>query len=61
MEGRITKERGKLVVPDQVIIPFIEGDGVGPEITAVMHKVVNQAVKKAYSGKRAILWKTTTF
>ncbi|NBK23324.1 MAG: NADP-dependent isocitrate dehydrogenase [Spirochaetia bacterium] len=57
MEGRITKERGKLVVPDQVIIPFIEGDGVGPEITAVMHKVVNQAVKKAYSGKRAILWK----
>lgn len=57
MEGRITKESGKLVVPDQVTIPFIEGDGVGPEITSVMQKVVNQAVKKAYANQRTILWK----
>ena len=46
---------GKLQVPQQVEIPFIEGDGVGPEITAVTQKVVDAAVTKAYGGKRRIL------
>ncbi len=48
---------GKLQVPQQVEIPFIEGDGVGPEITAVTQKVVNAAIAKAYDGERQILWK----
>lgn len=48
---------GKLQVQQQVEIPFIEGDGVGPEITAVTQKVVDAAVTKAYGGKRRILWK----
>lgn len=46
-----------LVVPDQVIIPFIEGDGVGSEITPICQSIVNTAIKKAYNGKREILWK----
>lgn len=45
-----------LNVPDQLIIPYIEGDGTGIDITPVMLKVVNAAVKKAYAGKRAIHW-----
>ncbi|MDR2810317.1 MAG: NADP-dependent isocitrate dehydrogenase [Tannerellaceae bacterium] len=54
---RITKENGKLTIPHQVTIPFIEGDGVGKEITPVMQQVVNDAVAKAYQGKRSIEWK----
>ena len=45
-----------LNVPDQPIIPFIEGDGVGRDITPVMIKVVNAAVAKAYGGQRKIQW-----
>jgi isocitrate dehydrogenase len=45
-----------LNVPDQPIIPFIEGDGTGVDITPVMIKVVNAAVEKAYAGKRKIHW-----
>lgn len=45
-----------LNVPDQPIIPFIEGDGTGADITPVMIKVVNAAVAKAYGGKRKIHW-----
>lgn len=45
-----------LNVPDQPIIPFIEGDGTGIDITPVMRKVVDAAVSKAYSGKRQIAW-----
>lgn len=45
-----------LNVPDNPIIPFIEGDGIGSDITPVMHDVVNAAVDKAYSGSRAIQW-----
>jgi isocitrate dehydrogenase len=45
-----------LQVPDQPIIPFIEGDGIGVDITPVMKKVVDAAVNKAYQGKRAIHW-----
>ncbi|HEX5539354.1 MAG TPA: isocitrate/isopropylmalate family dehydrogenase, partial [Methylophilaceae bacterium] len=45
-----------LNVPDQPIIPFIEGDGIGVDITPPMQAVVNAAVSKAYGDKRAIAW-----
>ena len=45
-----------LTVPDQPIIPYIEGDGTGMDITPVMLKVVDAAVAKAYNGKRQIHW-----
>lgn len=45
-----------LNVPDNPIIPFIEGDGIGIDVTPVMRKVINAAVAKAYSGKREIAW-----
>jgi len=45
-----------LTVPDAPIIPYIEGDGTGVDITPVMLKVVDAAVKKAYGGKRKIVW-----
>ena len=45
-----------LNVPDQPIIPFIEGDGTGADITPVMIKVVDAAVAKAYGGKKKIEW-----
>lgn len=53
---KITKTNGKLNVPENPTIPFIEGDGVGAEITPVMQSVVDAAVEKAYSGKRKIEW-----
>jgi len=45
-----------LVVPDCPIIPYIEGDGIGVDITPVMRRVVDAAVQKAYGGKRALAW-----
>src|SRR5258706_9751181 len=45
-----------LSVPDNPIIPYIEGDGTGVDITPVMLKVVDAAVKKAYGGKKQIVW-----
>lgn len=45
-----------LSVPDNPIIPFIEGDGIGIDITPVMRKVVDAAIKKAYGGQRRISW-----
>ena len=45
-----------LVVPDRPIIPFVEGDGTGRDITPVMRKVVDAAVAKAYGDKRSIAW-----
>ena len=45
-----------LKVPDQPIVPFIEGDGTGVDITPVMRKVVDAAVARAYGGKRRIAW-----
>ena len=47
---------GKLVVPDNPIIPFIEGDGIGIDITPPMINVVNEAIKIAYDGKKKIEW-----
>ena len=49
-------KNGGLKVPDKPIIPFIEGDGIGVDITPVMMKVVDAAVQQAYGGKRAIAW-----
>jgi len=48
-----------LSVPNHPIIPFIEGDGIGVDITPVMRKVVDAAVEKAYGGKRKIIWMET--
>jgi isocitrate dehydrogenase len=52
---RLTPE-GSLQVPETPIIPFIEGDGIGVDITPVMRQVVDAAVAKAYGGKRKIAW-----
>ncbi|MFM7179977.1 MAG: NADP-dependent isocitrate dehydrogenase [Verrucomicrobiales bacterium] len=49
-------ENGKLVVPDHPIIPFIEGDGTGPDIWRASVRVLDAAVEKAYAGKRKISW-----
>ena len=49
-----------LTVPDNPIIPFIEGDGIGVDISPVMLNVVNAAVEKAYAGQRAISWMVKT-
>ena len=45
-----------LAVPDQPVIPFIEGDGTGLDVTPVMRRVVDAAVEKAYRGQRKIHW-----
>lgn len=54
---KITVNHGVLKVPDYPIIPFIEGDGTGPDIWRAASRVVDAAVAKAYDGKRAIVWK----
>ncbi len=53
---KITKKNNRLEVPSNPTIPFIEGDGVGAEITSVMRQVVDAAVDKAYSDGRKIEW-----
>ena len=53
---KITLEDGKLNVPDNPIIPFIEGDGTGPDIWAAAVRVFDSAVEKAYNGKKKIQW-----
>jgi isocitrate dehydrogenase len=54
--GKISIQNGKLNVPDQPIIPFIRGDGTGPDIWAASVRVMDAAVAKAYGGKRTIAW-----
>ncbi len=57
-EGQpIQMKNGQLAVPDQPIIPFIEGDGTGPDIWRASQRVFDAAVAKAYGGKRKIVWK----
>ncbi|MBI1335404.1 MAG: NADP-dependent isocitrate dehydrogenase [Phycisphaera sp.] len=53
----ITLKAGKLQVPDVPIIPFIEGDGTGPDIWRASQRVFDASVEKAYKGKRKIAWK----
>jgi len=55
--GRITFENGKLQVPDYPVVPFIIGDGTGPDIWNASVRVFDAAVEKAYNGKRKIIWK----
>ncbi|MBA3641334.1 MAG: isocitrate dehydrogenase (NADP(+)) [Acidobacteriota bacterium] len=52
----ITRVNGRLVVPDDPIIPFIEGDGTGPDIWRASVRVLDAAVEKAYGGKRKLAW-----
>ena len=54
--SKISYKEGKIVIPENPIIPFIEGDGIGVDITPPMINVVNEAVKLAYDGKRKIEW-----
>ena len=53
---KITVQNGKLQVPDQPIIPFIEGDGIGVDIWPASRRILDAAVEKAYGGKRKIAW-----
>jgi isocitrate dehydrogenase len=52
----ISRQNGRLVVPDNPIIPFIEGDGTGPDIWRASVRVLDGAVAKAYGGRRKIAW-----
>jgi len=54
--SKITISKGKLKVPDQPIIPFIEGDGTGPDIWKASVRVIDSAVEKAFKGKKKIEW-----
>ncbi len=54
---KITVQNGVLTVPDYPIIPFIIGDGTGPDIWRAASRVLDAAVEKAYQGKKAIQWK----
>src|SRR5881394_3637973 len=54
--GKISIKDAKLAVPDNPILPFIRGDGTGPDIWAASERVFNAAVQKAYGGKRKIVW-----
>src|ERR1044071_5675739 len=53
---RIGYENGKLVIPDDPIIPFIEGDGTGPDIWRATQHVVDGTLQKLYGGKKKIHW-----
>lgn len=53
---KITLDNGSLIVPNNPVIPYIEGDGIGVDVTPPMMKVVDAAVEKAYAGKRKIHW-----
>ncbi len=57
MAEKIKLVHGKLVVPDHPVIPFIEGDGIGKDITGPSQMVLDAAVKKAYGDKRRLEWK----
>lgn len=57
MAEKIRLENGRLLVPDQPIIPYIEGDGVGQDIWPEAQKVIDAAIEKTYNGQRSIQWK----
>jgi len=54
--GKISITNGKLNVPDNPVLPFIRGDGTGPDIWAASERVFDAAVQKAYGGKRRVVW-----
>lgn len=53
---KIVLRDGRLVVPDRPIVPYIEGDGIGPDIWRASQRVFDAAVQKAYQGRRKIIW-----
>ena len=56
-EGQAVRvENGQYIIPDNPIIPFIEGDGIGPDIWRAAQRVFDAAVEKAYGGKRKVAW-----
>ena len=54
---KVTFSEGKLAVPDRPIIPFIEGDGTGPDIWRAAKRVLDRAVEICWRGRRKIVWK----
>lgn len=54
--GKISIQNGKLTVPHNPVMPFIRGDGTGPDIWAASQRVFDAAVQKAYGGKRKVAW-----
>jgi len=54
---KITVQNGVLNVPNNPVIPYIEGDGIGPDIWAAASRVLEAAVEKAYNGEKSIVWK----
>src|SRR3954447_9703082 len=54
--GKITIKEGQLTVPNNPVIPFIRGDGTGPDIWAASERVFDAAVEKAYGGQKKIAW-----
>ena len=52
----IVKSDEKLIVPDNPVIPYIEGDGIGPDIWSAAVRVFNAAIEKAYNGEKKIEW-----
>ena len=54
--GKVSIKNGKLNVPENPVLPFIRGDGTGPDIWAASERVFDAAVKKAYDGKRKVVW-----
>ena len=57
MNQNITFKNGQLIVPDQPIIPFIEGDGIGKDITGPSQQVIDAAVSAAYGNSKKLIWK----
>ena len=55
--AKIAFKEGRIIVPDDPIIPYIDGDGTGPDIWAASQNVFDAAVKKAYQGRKCIVWK----
>ena len=53
---QIIMNKGKMIVPNNTTIPFIEGDGIGKEITTQVQKILNSAIERSYSGKKKIKW-----
>ena len=54
--AKITIKNGKLQVPDKPIVPFIEGDGTGPDVWRATVRILDAAIEKAYGGERKIHW-----
>ena len=57
MDQIIQYQHGKIVVPNHPVIPYIEGDGIGKDITEPSQRVINAAVKKAYGKEKKLAWK----